>query len=188
MVPSNMADKLGHPCPHAGCGAVLGSRYAFYLHRADCHGEYEDGKVVEEKTAAQLEKVGARVTWLLLNRPETRNPKNTMLWAEYLQRFSPSHILCYDVAHGGWMLNRPEGVLKAEDFRELFAELETARRRRQDLQLADKAMYHDPNSPVCGKLHRCILPSEKDQILADEKQEAMRRHYGMVGQSLLVRA
>lgn len=73
------------------------------------------------------------------------------------------------------MVNRPDGVLRADDLRELFAELETARRRRQDYQKADRETYH--SEPHNVPLHICILPNEKDESLAFQKEAAVRGHY-----------
>ena len=161
-------------CPQ--CAAQLPGVYARALHLATFHHCYEDGQYVEGKTMRQLEKVGARVLELLIHRPETRNPKNWPLWSQYIQRYSKGHILVYDVGMKGWMINRPGGVLRPDDLRCLFAELETARRRRQDLQHADKLMYH--SNTLFMPEHQCILPAAKDAILAEQKQMVMKAHYG----------
>jgi hypothetical protein len=79
------------------------------------------------------------------------------------------------------MVNRPEGVMKADDLREFWAEIETVRRRRQDFQDADRMEYHfnpDGSPRQFVPLHACVLPTEKDEILAFEKQGVMRGYYG----------
>ena len=121
-----------YECHKDGCHTTLVSRYSYSLHLAQLHNSYEDGRDITEKTYHQLSQVGSRVIYLLLNYPATRNPKNWPLWTQYLQRFSKSHILVYDEAQQGWVVNRQNGVLKAEGLKELFAELETARRRERD--------------------------------------------------------
>ena len=160
-------------CPK--CGNQFPNIYAKHLHLAQAHRCYEDGKGLDAKTLAQIEKVGRRVLKLLIEHPETRNPKNWPLWAKYLQYYSRTHILVYDEAHRGWMVNRPDGVLRADDLRELFAELETARRRRQDYQKADRELYH--RDPENVPLHACVLPKEKDALLASAKEGAVRGYY-----------
>jgi len=174
---------MNRNCPYCPISkpTVVPSIYALHLHQALFHSRYENGQFVEGKTLRLLEKVGARTLNLLIKEPETRNPKNWPLWQKYLQFYSPTHILVYDVARKGWMINRPDGVLHAEDFRELFGELETARRRRQDYQKADGLLYHE----ILGKgkygasivKHNCIRPKEKDIILARLKQDAMHDYY-----------
>ena len=157
-------------------GREFPSRYALLLHRAQVHHQYEDGKPVEGKTLAGLERVGARVLKLLIEHPETRNPKNWPLWTKYKQYYG-DHAIVYDEAHRGWMVNRPDGVMKVGDLKALFGELETARRRRQDYQRADRELYHQ--DPQNVPLHACVLPKEKDAVLAEIKQGVMRRHYGL---------
>lgn len=162
-----------HPCPK-GCGANLSSIYALHLHLAQAHNSYEDGEAVEGRTMKGLDKVGRRVLKLLMERPEARNPSNWMLWTLYKQHYG-THILCYDEQHRGWMINRPNGVMKADDLKEFFSEQETCRRRREDYQKADRELYHQ--DPQNIPLHACILPKEKDAVLAEIKQGVMRRHY-----------
>ncbi len=160
------------------CLAELPSVYARSLHNAEVHNAYENGEYVEGKTERSLQKVGARVLRLLRTEPETRNPKNWPLWTRYLQIYSKTHILVYDARHQGWMVNRPDGVLDADALRELFAEIETARRRRQDYQRADMLLYHNPED-IDSQLapHTCILPRKKDRILARMRYAVMRNHY-----------
>jgi hypothetical protein len=164
-----------HKC--SKCSAILQSIYAMHLHLASDHSSYENGEDIDMKTEYQLEKVGQRTLWLLINKPETRNPKNVWLWAMYLQRYSKGHILIYDEKEQGWAINKENGILKSEDLKILFAEIETARRRRQDYQKADREMYHAEKGIFFGRLHKCILPKEKDIILANEKYEVMRKRY-----------
>lgn len=163
-----------HQCPY--CPALLPNAYAKALHLAEVHHAYENGEYVEGKTERLLTQVGARVLELLIHKPETRNPKNWPLWTFYLQRYGRGHILVYDAARQGWMINQPDGVLKEDGLKALFAEIETARRRRQDYQRADRLLYHDSASVI--QSHICILPNEKDQLLAEEKYVVMRNHYG----------
>lgn len=168
-----------HPCKDCP-GRDFPSVYAKQLHDAQVHHRYEDEVEVERRTLDQLEKIGPRVLKLLMEHPETRNPKNWPLWTRYKQEYG-AHILVYDEAHRGWMVNRPEGVMKADDLREFWAEIETVRRRRQDFQDADRMEYHfnpDGSPRQFVPLHACVLPTEKDEILAFEKQGVMRGYYG----------
>jgi len=167
---------MRYVCPD--CPSLpLNSIYAYYLHNVEEHQRYEKGESIETKTLDRFEKVGMRVLKLLLDYPDTRDPKNFRLYTRYKQYYSSSHVLIYDQNNKGWMINRPGGVMKEEDLRALWKENSTVDRRRRDLQLADKEMYHKKDAPLLNKPHKCILPTKKAELQALEEERVIRERY-----------
>lgn len=170
--------KMERTCPY--CQKIFSSIYAKDLHLATVHAKYEDGTDIATRTQASIERTRDQTIYLLLNYRECRNPKPKWIWTKWLQIFSHNHILVYDESHRGWMVNKPEGVLKAEDIDALFSALESVRRRKQELQEADKDMYHMKDEDghwITIEPHNCILTNEKDLALADVREQVIHDYY-----------
>jgi hypothetical protein len=163
---------MKHPCSYAGCSEEFNSIEKHALHMALTHESFPSGQPIQEATLKSLAKIKDRVHYLLLRFPETRNPHNWMLWVRYAQAYATNHPLVYDVEHKGWMINRPNGVLEAQDWKAILLPIESVRRLRQKLQAEDRAKYHQAQTVL---EHRCILPDEQATAEAAYKEETMRR-------------
>lgn len=163
-------------CPK-GCKQVLLSEKKLALHLALVHESYEDGRDIGLATIRSLEKVSDRTFFLMLKFPQCRSIKNGALFAKYIQYFIGTIV--WDNIKGGYTPRNGNSIPYLE-WELTLSQLESVRREREDLQAKDRKNYHaDDGSMLYG--HRCILPNEKDQAVAEVLERTKRSYYGRAG-------
>ena len=173
--------KLKHQCDN--CSRSFGNIRAFVQHKAIAHHSYVRGPI-DECTLKSMENVWERTLELMIQFRECRKPDNSGLFIKAAYYYCG---LTYDPQQQG-ITDKDGKAIPYPVMVHALRQLESYRRRRQEIQQFDREEFHaendDGSAGVSLMDHFCLLPTSTDQALAKAEEVTVAKYYAGMGRGI----